>query len=247
MNGSNLNQQLRVAYASFLETTYRQHWPNEVSAPLLMQVFDEYERMSKKVLFVGQETHSWEHMNVHPSLDALLAKYADFKLGKSADYGVDNPRRYRYLRSPFWNFCRSFFHELNKSRDGILKQTNGFLWTNISKFDYNYTTPSQELQQQNKAGFELLKQEIAIVKPDVVVFLTGTKYDYWLDQLFSPQKTAVLEDDLLQVLYDPNQLLPPMTFQTQHPRTLCMRRMYRTVLDRMTELVIIQALLCGIL
>ncbi len=241
MNESNLNQQLRAAYAPFLKTTYQQQWPDKVSAPLLMHVFDEYEQMRKKVLFVGQETHSWDHMHAHPSLDMLLTKYADFKLGKWADYGVGNPRRYRYLSSPFWNFCRSFFHNLNQSPNSVSKQTNGFLWTNISKFDHQYTTPNWDLQQQNKAGFELLKQELAIVKPDVVVFVTGTKYDYWIDQLFSPNKTAVLEDDLLQVVRDPNQLLPHLTFQTQHPRTLCMRRMYKTVLDKMTELSVVGA------
>ena len=140
-----------------------------------MHVFEEYESMTKKILFVGQETHGWGQMSKHLDTEVLQKQYDNFKLGKAADYNDNKPAR--YLRSPFWNFSRSLFYNLNKNHDSVSRKTNGFLWTNISKFDAGTTTPSSELQQQNITGFELLRSEITTVKPDVVVFLTGIKYD----------------------------------------------------------------------
>jgi hypothetical protein len=235
MTAPQLNQQLQEVYQTYLDATYSQKWPEGVSAPLLINVFDAYERMERKILFVGQETHSWGRMSDHPSVQSLQTKYAAFDLGKSADYFDGKPNR--YLRSPFWNFSRAFFCNLNQKNPDVTKKTNGFLWTNISKFDSNTTTPTVDLQQQNTAGFELLKQEIAIVQPDVVVFLTGRKYDYWLEKLYQPERTFPLDsEDLLSQLHSSNGLLPDMTFQTQHPRTLSMQKSYHSVLAKMTEL-----------
>ena len=50
-----------------------------------MHVYDEYVTMDRKILFVGQETHSWGKMG-EGSVEFLQAKYRDFNLGKSADY-----------------------------------------------------------------------------------------------------------------------------------------------------------------
>jgi len=234
MTSTLLNQSLQEVYQNYLDLTYGQEWPIDVSAPLLMNIFEAYERMECKILFVGQETHSWGRMDEHASVTALQTKYAAFDLGKSADYGDGKPNR--YLRSQFWNFSRAFFYNLNKSAGDVSKKTNGFLWTNISKFDSNTTTPTFELQQQNAAGFELLKQEIAILQPDVVVFLTGRKYDHWLEQLYHPEREPVTGTDSLWLLHSSTRLLPTLTFQTQHTRTLSMQKSYHSVLASMTEL-----------
>ncbi|WP_221393165.1 hypothetical protein [Dyadobacter sp. NIV53] len=107
MNIPTLNQQLQETYQIYLNSIYSQFWENNVSAPLLMDVFDDYEKMENKVLFVGQETHSWGQMNLEPTLQELQTNYSNFNLGKSADYKDNKPLR--YLKSPFWNFSRSFF------------------------------------------------------------------------------------------------------------------------------------------
>jgi hypothetical protein len=228
-----LNQQLQALYEPYLASLYNQDWPAGVSAPLLIHVFEKYTQMPTKVLFVGQETHGWSHMNQHHTVEVLQQMYISFSLGKHADYR--DGKKPHYLRSPFWNFCRSCFHRLN-SNDGVTRKTNGFLWTNISKFDSNSTTPHSDLQQRNKAGFDLLKREIAVIQPDVVVFLIGTKYDGWLSDLFELNPEPILEGGLLKKLYNSTGLLPPLTFQTQHPRTLCMQKAYHTVLDKLVEI-----------
>lgn len=235
MNIISLNQQLRVIYEPYLAHLYSQDWPADVSAPLLMHVFEDYARMPRKVLFVGQETHGWDYLAKQPTVDTLQHMYASFDLGKHADYG--DSKKPRYLRSPFWNFCRSCFHRLN-SDSNVERKTNGFLWTNISKFDSNSTTPHPDLQERNRLGFELLKQELAILQPDVVVFLTGTKYDVWLDELFTLERVPILDDGLLNMLHDSSGVLPQLSFQTKHPRTLSMQRSYQPVLNKLVEVSI---------
>jgi hypothetical protein len=100
----------------------------------------------------------------------------------------------------------------------VERQTNGFVWTNISKFDGISTTPHLDLQERNRLGFELLKQEFAIIQSNVIIFLTGTKYDVWLAKLFT------LNQEPVNMLYDYNGLLPRMSSQTKHPLTLVMQK-----------------------
>jgi hypothetical protein len=218
MTADILNTQLLKLYQKYTDSIYAETWESNVSAPLLMHVFDEYCAMENKILFVGQETHSWGQMNLKPSPADLLKKYREFNLGKSADYGDGKP--FRYLRSPFWNFNRNVFYQGNWKNSEVTNKTNGFLWTNISKFDCNSTTPSEVLQDRNEAGFELLKSEIAILKPDVVVFLTGSKYDHRINNVFNPVRETILPDGYLYQLSTADGSLPPRTFQTKHPRTL---------------------------
>jgi hypothetical protein len=239
MTAESLNAQLAEIYRTYTESIYAKEWEDNVSAPLLMHVFDDYVAMEQKILFVGQETHSWGKMKDETSVRLLQAKYRDFNLGKSAHYFNDKPLR--YLRSPFWNFNRSVFHGCNRANLSVTRKTNGFLWTNISKFDCNSTTPSPTLQESNLEGFELLKAEIAILKPDVVVFLTGSKYDSRIDAVFNPMRETILPDGYLYQLSTTDGSLPVRTFQTKHPRTLLgnrrakMPNRYREVLDKVVE------------
>ncbi|WP_031529854.1 hypothetical protein [Dyadobacter crusticola] len=85
MTAESLNAQLLGIYQKYTDSIYAETWENNVSAPLLMHVFDEYCAMENKILFVGQETHSWGQMNMRPKPKDLLEKYREFNLGKSAD------------------------------------------------------------------------------------------------------------------------------------------------------------------
>ena len=242
MEEKTINERLKNVYHQYLNHLYGQQWDEQVSSPLLMHTFDDYHKMTTKVMIVGQETHSWcGSITAKPSMEVLLETYKKFKLGKSADYNNGKPPR--YLRSSFWNFSRSIFHSLNCIDSTVTRQTNGFLWTNISKFDHNSTTPPEELQDRNLAGFQLLKDEIYIVNPDVIVFLTGDKYDLRIKSIFNVD-VPLLSDDLPLVrLNFTNGFAPKFVFKTEHPRTLCQHKkyrgkgMYQKVLDKIIETV----------
>lgn len=166
MTAESLNAQLAQIYQTYIQSIYSKEWEDNVSAPLLMHVYDEYVTMDRKILFVGQETHSW---------------------------------------------------------------------------DCNSTTPSGDLQNRNAEGFELLKAEIGILKPDVVVFLTGSKYDERINTVFKPERETILPDGYLYRLSTSDGSLAAHTFQTKHPRTLLgnhrakMANRYREVLGKVVE------------
>jgi hypothetical protein len=63
MTAESLNAQLAQIYQTYTQSIYSKKWEDNVSAPLLMHVYDEYVTMDRKILFVGQETHSWGQMN----------------------------------------------------------------------------------------------------------------------------------------------------------------------------------------
>ena len=221
MTAKGLNQQLQDVYEAYVGELYGKEWADDVSAPLLMHVFDDYIDMDKKIMFVGQETHGWGEMTKKPSVKVLQKMYEDFDLGKHADYG--DGKKPRYLRSPFWNFNRSIFHRVN----AVDRKKSGFLWTNISKFDQKQTTPPQELQSLNYSGFRLLEEEISICEPDVVIFLTGEKYDERIKSMFQVADNKIEEDvPLWKVdMTEPNSL--SLMLKTEHPRTLCQNEKYR--------------------
>ena len=101
MTAETLNAQLASIYQTYAESIYAKEWEGNVSAPLLMHVYDEYVTMDRKILFVGQETHSWGQMNLKPTVSELLTKYQKFNLGKSAYY--DNVKQFLYpLKHKKW-------------------------------------------------------------------------------------------------------------------------------------------------
>lgn len=124
MTAESLNAQLAKIYQIYTTSICAKEWENNVSAPLLMHVFDDYVMMDQKILFVGQETHSWGQMNLKPTVDELATTYQKFNLGKLADYRDGKPLR--YLRSPFWNFNRSVFYGCNYANPSVTRNTKWF-------------------------------------------------------------------------------------------------------------------------
>ena len=114
----------------------------------------------------------------------------------------------------------------------------------FQKFDCNSTTPDYKLQERNAEGFELLKTEIAILKPDIVVFLTNIKYDSWINKVFNPDREVIMPDGFLTKFSVKDGSLPALTFQTKHPRTLIgskksnIENRYHDVIKKMAELAI---------
>ncbi len=92
---NHFNHQFQEVYQTHIDQLDSQNWPKDlsISAPLLMNVFESYVRMEKKILFVGQETHGWGRMHDYASVQELQTRYANFDLGKQADYGDGKPFR----------------------------------------------------------------------------------------------------------------------------------------------------------
>lgn len=217
-----LNDDLRAIYTPYLENLKinSRSVADKFSYPLLMKVFDDYEKVDTKILFVGKETYGWHGTmadSKEVTVDSLMSKYEGFEFAK--DYHGRN--------SPFWRFIKACHTTINGD-----KFSNGFLWTNFSKCDSGGTTPTRELQDLNKKGFDLLASEIEIVKPDTVIFITGWDYEAQFQRVFNGLTYETLEENLIYRCI--HELLPKRTYMTMHPNGLHFRGKFVSTIDFLT-------------
>jgi hypothetical protein len=221
---TSINEQLKRIYDSYLENLKMQikQNPEEFSYPLFMKVFSDYEKVQKKILFVGKETYGWiDTMNHTNSLttDYIMDCYEEFEFAKN----------YHGRNSPFWRFVKTFYQSINGH-----EIPNGFLWTNFSKCDTDGTTPNIKNQELNELGFNLIVDELKIVKPDIVLFLTGWTFEHHFQRVFNGINYITIEKDLIYQCLHP--LLPKKTFMTMHPNGLNFRNKFTSTLEIIEKL-----------
>lgn len=131
-------------------------------SPLLMRCWEkDYDSAKVKILYCGQETNGW-HGYLRPttrqSIEKILDAYEEFNMGRS-------------YNSIFWQYVHRIHRIFNPDN-------NGFAWTNIIKFGKSdMGRPDAVVQEAELKYYNLLKQEISILAPDMVIFFTGPNYD----------------------------------------------------------------------
>lgn len=181
-----INEQLQELYDEYYEdfissllkleeTKKESGHPEKCSNPLLMYCWEkEYENAKVKILFIGQETNSW--YKEFPKGNNNVQKNIEFC--KKFNFGINENNPSKNYNSPFWNFIRI----INEHFNG--KETkHSFLWTNINKIgkEEGVGAPSEEFLKIEKEKFNVLEEEIKIVNPDVVIFMTGKEKEYYLN------------------------------------------------------------------
>ena len=129
----------------------------------------DYDSRKRTIMIVGQEPNNYGYYG-QSSLDQLIRfpkEYMDRQL-----LGTQNS--YEYNKSPFWMMFRKYY-ELGYN----------VIWNNLDKVhkvDKGLTvrlSEADELSLNVCFGIEnktLLQQEIEIVKPNLIVFVTGPSY-----------------------------------------------------------------------
>ena len=164
-----INEQLFHLYASRIQginALYADLDAKDIKdyvGPLLPYCWEEQYLKSKHRLVVfGQETKGWysDYMNSEEEIRKNIQMYKDFSLG--AEYN-----------SPFWQYAHWFNKELNEFDE------QNFVWLNINKFgsDSGVGRPEQEVLDDEVRFYNLLADELSILKPDVCLFFTGPNYD----------------------------------------------------------------------
>lgn len=155
---------------SQLSALYQETWPKlnallpkdrGISNPLFIHVPPAYETAALKLVIIGRETHGWLAHLGDPQCQtdpaALIEKYRVFDLGRN------------YVSSPFWWAAHALQGKLAPQVPPF-----GFVWSNLFICDQNQTTPQDDIADLLR-GVSILKQELAILKPDVVVFFCGVE------------------------------------------------------------------------
>ena len=178
--------------------------------PLLISPPAGYYDSHFKVMYFGKETNGWGKGSFDESkgVDWLLNEYHDF---------VNHEGGPRYS-GQFWNAIKklqeSFFH---------LHPSACFTYNNIVKIGKakGKGLPAEELLKWQKSWFQVIREEVRLLAPNLILFLTGPNYDKFLQGAFGPiEFSQVGARTTRQLSRVRAQGLPVNTFRTYHPNYL---------------------------
>ena len=204
---------------SALRDVYESLWPRiaslptdqGLSLPLFLSLPDSDAAAGLRLLVVGQETYSWygllgQDLGEDP-VGRILGCYSSFNLG--AGY-----------RSPFWDATRQLCRLL-----GTPGNTVDLAWSNLYPCDQRKRRPAVQLRQ-TLHDLRQLPREVAVLKPEAIVFFTGPRYDDALTSLFPASRFIAPEAPCghwIHRVEHPD--LPAASYRLYHPAYLRRRRM----------------------
>lgn len=152
-----------------------------VCNPLLIKVPDDYVNADVRVIIYGQETAGWhgELFNNDYSMDFLLDDYKAF-LTNDKEYCHSKFRLKRKNKSIFWNRSNfKFFQEELNKLSTLNNQSAYILWNNLSKLALKGTAgkATKKIEELENTYFNIMQDELDILKPNIVIFTTGHKRD----------------------------------------------------------------------
>jgi hypothetical protein len=196
----------------------------KASPPLLVAPHEKWRSAKSKLLIIGQETLRWKYTpsdvgsDRNPILNFLDFQHCENGVASMCDlyrwYSLG--RAYPTMNSPFWRGFRALSHGISGCEDSAL-------WTNVFKANVRGSVVNNCKAGEKSALLQmqqgLLRDEIALLKPDVVVFLSGPRYDSAImcefpDMEISPL-SPTLPSSTAGVLSA--QGLPIRTIRTYHP------------------------------
>ncbi len=191
------------------------------SNPLLLSATMNYVDASCRLMVVGQETHSWFGPFVPgPTRDriaALQQSYKEFEFGRA------------YRKTPFWRAAHSLRERLVPGSD-----QDALVWSNLNAFD-QFRGRAWRVER-DLARLGILRQEVSLLRPDVLVFFTGPSYDALLHTQFPEIKfepLATFNERELAYVRHPD--LPRRAVRLYHPAYLQRTRRFDPVIGEVVR------------
>lgn len=175
-----------------LENLYLSKWESllkessqikaKAACPLLVKVNHAYVEADVKVMIVGQETDGWHRqLNMGDvTVEELMDVYSEY-YSQRKQRGKDHGKR------AFWNWknYRYFEEKLTSYYRDCSNKSASFIWNNISKIGNDGRgMPSREIRALERNHFNVFLDEFKILKPDVVIFTTGSTRDSFIEHHF---------------------------------------------------------------
>jgi hypothetical protein len=167
-----VNQQLINLYQTYWENLKLQS-PKfndrkiKPASPLLIQVDeDKFHSADIKIMYCGQETKGWGSLE-NSTIEERLARYRKYFLESS------------YIKesstSVYWKGVKRFQSFFEKELEGK-KIVN--IWNNISKIGLKQRKGmTDDIRNLEREYFPVFRKEFEILKPDIVIFMTGPNRD----------------------------------------------------------------------
>lgn len=221
-----INEQLNHYQSIWLEEIFEpyvsQNTHEGISYPFFTGASERYACAEKRIMIVGQETNGWSVYKPDWAIADSQKWTIDF-LDYQLRYSNDPNLKLRFGRrnsSPFWSFFKAF------SARGIVP-----CWNNIDKAQrciqgktMSLTLDSEMELNRNLPNTDktLFQNEVEIMQPDILVFITGPQYHATMERAMNLEKGALHELNLsyetgcIEITSVSGFGIP--TFWTYHPR-----------------------------
>ncbi len=232
-----LNKNLTELYQSkwkhfsekLLEITNSNDYPVKPTNPLLIKIpnEDEYKKADIKIMIFGKETNDWDR-HFKNNIVLIQSFYVHFFINKT------NKNTFHRLNTPFWIGVKNF---LERIKQRYPDKTIYFLWNNVIKVGIKTKKgkPPRYIREIEKTYFPVLKEEINILRPDIVLFLSGNGYDKYLKAQFPSMSFEPIKNYPIDQLTEVNLENVDLAFRSYHPFFLITRRLmndfFNAILD----------------
>lgn len=161
-----MNEKLKELYENKWDDLILNAKGTDATYPLLIKVDDKYQNADIKVMIIGQETDGWCGVLEDNKKDITSVQDTYF------NYLYENNKKYS---RPFWNRKNFRYFEEELTKIFSTKEVS-FLWNNISKIGKNSSgKPTQKIENLEKDYFNIFEKELEILKPNIVIFTTGSR------------------------------------------------------------------------
>jgi len=239
MEADKLNEKLRQLYIDKLSAgnpcllqVLREQRRNTDKAtqpayPLLIKINEEnYRNADLKIMVFGQETNGWETKvsdieiplqesihHVDKTVDTFMNTYSDY-FNKTD------------LKSPFWN---AFKNIRKLTRDMKCE----IVWNNVYKIGNrgrNLNRPHETIRQIENDNFDVIQEEISILKPDIILFLTGPNYEARVNKKFGITGYHSISNHETNKLTRISISTEMLAYRTYHPNYLQLHKLLKEYL-----------------
>lgn len=184
-----------------------------------------------KIMIFGQEPNKWEWPKtemVRPAdfMEQYQAFYNEFYREYDLGTGFMNQKS-RFLRDGFNGLSSEISEYLNKN---MSNKRATFLWNNISKLaavgndGTSGVAVNSLMHEIERKYFHVIPDEINILKPDILIFLTGVtdKYQQYISENFDILGDPIQLNDLpTKDVAKLNIKNIKLTYRTHHPASRC--------------------------
>lgn len=216
-----------------LHTLYSAHWCDykeqvqsrvECAMPFLVVPTNEYCASERKIMIVGQETDSWG------------GEVYDFPEEQTPDNVMNVYDRFVNrggYNSPYWDFIREI-------KDTAPSNTN-FVINNVVKIGKKSDVGCDDnINTLTLQYFHLFQDELKILKPDMILFLTGPYYDHRIKAAFGEFKLDKVISELgtrkfAKIQFVDNEM--PTAYRCYHPAYLRRSRNFARYLEIISNII----------
>jgi hypothetical protein len=182
--------------------------------PLLIKINEErYKNADLKIMVFGQETNGWE---TKVSKIQIPIQDSCYHVAETVNAFMDNYFNFRNKKdynSPFLNTFKTISElagELNCE----------LVWNNIYKIgnrERNKNRPNKVIRELENIHFDVIQEEISILKPDVILFLTGPNYDARVNKKFEITGYHSISNQETRKLAKISISVEMLAYRTYHP------------------------------